>query len=127
MEVSRPGPSFTIDTVTALAAKHPDWELFLVAGLDALRDLPTWYQAEALARKVGLLACYRPPLEPEPVVQSLPVAFRRGLQLVRLPQVEVSATLIRERIAAGQPYAAFVHPAVYNHIESQGLYRVERR
>lgn len=122
LELVRPGKSFTIETVRALHSAHPDWELFLVMGLDALLDLPTWYQAEALAQETRFLACLRPPLEAGASLDLLPPLFRERSQLIELPQIEIKASLIRERVAAGAPYAAFLHPAVYNHIEKQHLY-----
>ena len=122
LELARPGKSFTIETVRALRSAHPDWELFLVMGLDTLLDLPTWYQAEALAEETRFLACLRPPLEASASLDLLPPLFRERSQLIKLPQIEIEASLIRERVAAEAPYAAFLHPAVYNHIEKQHLY-----
>jgi nicotinate-nucleotide adenylyltransferase len=124
LELDRPGPSYTADTLEALRAARPDDELFLVLGEDALDDLPTWVRPErilelatsAVARRAGV---------PPAAGEGLPGLRERAVWL-RMPLVDVSATEIRERVRRGLPVGELVPPVVEVYIQEHGLYRDEQ-
>lgn len=115
-EVARGGLSYTIDTVRALKAAHPDAELVLVMGADTAATLPQWREPEALALLVEVAVAGR---GAEPV--QLPAGFRA--QPFPIRRVDISATEIRSRVRAGRSIRGFVPDAVAAYVSAHGLYR----
>ncbi|MFQ5508016.1 MAG: nicotinate-nucleotide adenylyltransferase [Leptospirillia bacterium] len=60
IETCRDGPSYTIDTVRALKAEHPDVSWTLIMGLDAMLSIDAWHQADALLRACPVVVLFRP-------------------------------------------------------------------
>lgn len=116
-ELERPGPSYMIDTVTALQAGQPQARWWLLLGADQCARLPTWHRWQELLQRVGLAVAARPGF-------AAPAALA-GHAFTLLPMVpaEVSATEIRRRAAAGLPLADLVAPEVARYIDHHGLYR----
>ena len=115
-EVARGGLSYTIDTVRALRAAHPDAELVLLMGADTAATLPQWREPEALSLLVQVAVAGR---GGEPV--QLPVGFRA--QPFPMRRVDISATEIRARVGTGRSIRGFVPDAVADYIAAHGLYR----
>lgn len=120
LEIDRDGPSYTIDTVRALRAAHPDATLYLVIGADACAGLSTWREWPALLEQVTLAVAPRPgtPLAAAPAVAA-------AARVVELPLLatDLSSTVARARAAAGQDLTGLVPPEVARYIETQGVYR----
>lgn len=114
LELDRPGPSYTIDTLRALHRREPDARWALLLGADAARDLPLWREAEALPQFATLVVFARAgvdaPVLPWPV------------QRVTVPALEISATQIRHRAAAGQSLRYWVPDPVAEVIRGERLY-----
>jgi nicotinate-nucleotide adenylyltransferase len=120
LELHREGPSYTADTLRELHRRAPADVLFLLLGADALRDLPTWHRPDEVARLAVLAAVTREgegadPALPYPV---LPVPVTR---------VDLSATEVRRRVAAGDSIRYLVPDAVAAIIRRDGLYRDAER
>ncbi len=119
LELERDGPSYTVDTLRALHAAHPDADLTFILGADVAATLPAWHESgelPALARFAVALRVGGPPItEPQPT----------GFPLVPLctPMIEVSSSLVRERVHRGLPVQELVGPAVASYIATHGLYR----
>lgn len=117
-ELLRPGPSYTYDTLAALADEHPDDAWRLVIGADNLDGFPTWHRYRELLALAPLLVFARegrtgtaPPEVPEE-------------RIMRIPDFDMpmSSTGIRAMLVAGQEPAGL--PAVVlDHIRARGLYR----
>lgn len=114
LELERPGPSYTVDTLRALRAREPGREFALLVGADAARDLPKWHQADALAGLATLVVFARPGVE----IPALPWPSRT----VAVPGVEISATGVRARVAAGLPVRYWVPDPVAEFIGANRLY-----
>ena len=121
-EIERAGPSYTLDTVRELHAAEPGTEWVLIIGLDQYARLHTWRDWPVLLGLVTLAVANRPgtDMQPSPEVQAHPH------RAVPLPMLDISATDIRTRIAAGQDISHLVPPEVARYIETQGLYRKPR-
>lgn len=117
LELDRPGPSFTVDTLRALRAREPGEEFALLVGADAARDLPKWHEASALPGLASLVVFARAGV----AVPELPWPVR----VVPVPVVEISATEIRARVAAGRPVRYWVPEAVAGVIEAERLYSTD--
>ena len=121
MELERPGPSYTADTLEALRAARPDDELFFVIGEDALADLPNWVRPERIL-ELATLAVARRVDVPQAAGERLPGLSERVVRL-KMPLLAVSATEIRERVRRGEPIGELVPPTVGAYIREHGLYR----
>ena len=131
IELSRPGRSFTYDTLRALRERHPGDRLLWLIGLDILEDLPRWYRAAALVREFEFLVAMRPPGGPllESARSALREAFgvraarRLTANVLTTPLIEISSTTIRARVANGLPIDWLTPPPVARYVRKHGLYR----
>jgi len=118
-ELRRRGVSYTLDTVRELAAAEPGTEWVLILGQDQYASLHTWRDWRELVGLVTLAIANRPDAEPAVNAQIAKVPH----QMVSLPMMDVSSTEVRRRVAAGEPIAGLVPPAVASYIERRQLYR----
>jgi nicotinate-nucleotide adenylyltransferase len=114
IEVDRPGPTYTIDTVERLADSQT--EVFLIIGSDVAARLDTWHRANELRAAVTLGVVARADAEPAPV----PKGWRSVT--ITMPNLEVSSTDLRRRIAAGEPIDVLVPPSAVRLIRTRALY-----
>jgi len=114
-EIDRGGPSYTADTLMALAEKHPGAELFTIVGDDAAAGLPSWTRVEQVAEYSQLVVVDRPG-----VAVDLPTQF--SWLRVESPRLEVSSTDLRSRFSDGRPLDYLVTEPVLRVIEERGLY-----
>ncbi len=124
LELERPGPSYTADTLEALSDDRPEDELFFLLGEDALMDLPNWERPPRILELARLAVARRADSSPEALEEAarrLPGLGERVVWL-KMPAVAVSATEIRERVREGQPIGGLVPATVEEYIRMQGLY-----
>lgn len=122
MELDRDDVSWTVDTLRRLRAGRPSDELFLLIGADSLRDFLTWREPEEIARLATLVAVNRGDMAIEELTVGLPDSIRSQVQAVSMPSVALSASDIRERVAAGRSIRFMVPRAVEEYIRQHGLY-----
>ncbi len=126
IEIDRAGPTYTIDTIRQMQAEHgPGHEFYFITGWDSLKQLPLWRDADLLVQLCRLVAVPRPGVT-APDISRLEAAIpgiSERLMLLDRPQIEISSTEIRERLARGQPIASMVPVAVERYIREHGLYR----
>jgi len=116
LEIQRGGVSYTVDTLRALHASHPDAELTLIVGADVAATLGCWRQPEQLLELARVAVATRPGAAPAPP--------NPRMELLELPAIDVSSSLVRERVARGEPVADLVGGQVAAYIAEHGLYRV---
>ena len=118
-EMQRPGPSYTLDTVRELQAATPGADWYLLIGQDQYRNLHTWHGVDELLQRVTLAVALRPgePAEADARVRAAPMVA------LAMPPMDISATEVRRRAAAGRDISALVPSAVAQYIYQQGLYR----
>jgi nicotinate-nucleotide adenylyltransferase len=114
IELDRPGPSYTVDTLRALRAREPEAEFALLIGADAAAELAAWREAEALPKLARIVAFAR---AGAPVPASALID-----RSVVVPALEISATEIRRRVRDGRPIRYWVPDAVADYIAAQRLY-----
>jgi nicotinate-nucleotide adenylyltransferase len=121
LEVTRSGPSYTIDTVRTLRRQGWDRVTWLI-GADMVSILPKWHEPLELLREAELLVMARPGWSFD--WEALPEPYRvLKERVVEAPLIDVSATTIRRRVAAGQSIRYFTPDAVCGYIAARGLYR----
>ncbi len=113
-EIGRAGPSYTVDTLRELHSETPDDELFLLVGADAAWDMPRWHNAEMLSQYASLVVLSRPGFD----VPELDMISRS----VEVPQINLSASRIREMAGGGGSLRYLVPAEVVEYIESNELY-----
>jgi nicotinate-nucleotide adenylyltransferase len=126
IEIERGGPTYTVDTIRDLRACLPlEDDLYFVVGWDNLLDLGRWHSPAELIMLCRLVAVprvgYRVP-DRESLEKILPGLSKRVVLLDK-PEIDISASVIRERARLGQSLAHLVPPAVENYIKEKGLYR----
>ena len=124
LELERPGPSYTADTLEALRDDRPEDELFFLMGEDALMDLPNWARPQRILELAMLVVARREDSSAEALEEAerrLPGLGERVVWL-KMPVVAVSATEIRERVRGGQPIADLAPATVEEYIRERGLY-----
>jgi nicotinate-nucleotide adenylyltransferase len=123
IEIERPGPSYTLDTVQALAAAQPQVQWYLLIGQDQYAGLHTWNGWRTLLSLVVLAVANRP--GGAAAVHPDVLAFPH--RVVPLPMLDISSTCVRNRVAQGRDISTLVPPEVARYIDSHGLYRAAPR
>lgn len=125
LEMERPGPSYTLDSVLELKRLHPDDELMLVMAADSLAQIDTWYEPDRLLDEIEWIVGPRPgPDTPDP--ERLRDRFgdrSTRIHLLEGPALAVSSSEIRRRVAAGHAVRYLVPRDVEELIIERGLYR----
>jgi nicotinate-nucleotide adenylyltransferase len=124
IEVRRPGPSYTVDTLEELSATTPDIELFLILGGDIAAGLPNWHRIERVLELATAVVAERrgtPRASIEDALESVR-AGERG-RFFPMPPIGLSSTMIRERVRAGQPIKYLVPDAVDTYVQQHTLYQ----
>jgi nicotinate-nucleotide adenylyltransferase len=124
IEVTREGPSYTLDTLWALRGANPHAELFFVLGWDAASQLRSWHRPDEVLAIAPIVVVSRPgrnaPAEAD--IRSAGLDPAR-IVLCPRPTPSVSGSEIRRAIAAGKSIAGMVPPAVERYIATHHLYR----
>jgi nicotinate-nucleotide adenylyltransferase len=124
IELDRPGPHYTLDTVKSIAHQYPDADITPIIGGDSLRDLPKWHRPKELIQACHWIGVMRRPGEQEnfSVLEDELPGISLKVHYVDAPLLEIASREIRTRIASGRPFRYYLHPAVYEYIENNHLY-----
>lgn len=143
LELRRPGPSYTVDTLEALAAAGD--ELFYVVGSETFLDLLTWREPRRIARLARLVVIPRAgsPFDAESAAAQKVLrdtgidggfvhsaagggsAPSRGVLIVHATSLPLSASELRRRVREGRSVAFRMPPAAIEYVRAHGLYRAE--
>jgi nicotinate-nucleotide adenylyltransferase len=125
IDIDRDGTSYTIDTLEMLKEELGEGtELYFIIGQDNLETLHRWREPEKLVRLCRLVAYRRPGptlADPAAIEKTIPGLSGRLIVLDE-PEMDISATGIRERIAGGQEITGLVPGPVEEYIRDRGLY-----
>ncbi|WP_334683796.1 nicotinate-nucleotide adenylyltransferase [Arthrobacter sp. CAN_A214] len=116
VDIDRPGPTFTIDTLRDLKIQRPDAQLFFITGADAMAQILTWKNAEELWSLAHFIGVTRPGHELDD--------GGRDVSLLEVPAMAISSTDCRQRVGSGNPVWYLVPDGVVQYIAKHGLYRV---
>ena len=124
VETSREGPSFTYRTLELLSDDRAGDEFWFVMGADVAAGLEGWREPRRVLELARLAIAARPGTELDEAEAALErLGGGDRADLVRMPEVAVSSTRIRRRIAQGRPIRYLVPDAVREFIDERGLYR----
>ena len=129
VDLERPGPSYTVETLRLLREQWGEQTtIYFVIGRDSLEDLLDWYDPLGILEQLDyLVAVKRPGYTEEKgyierLEERLP-GIRQRLIIMSAPQLEISATELRQRVAEGRPIKYQVPEVVEQYILQHGLYR----
>ena len=128
MEVERLGLTYTVDTLAELRARDGAasrrTEMYLILGMDSVRELRRWHEPERLFEMCVVVAVSRPDTDDvtaSSFEQDFPAAADR-FRLLKGPLLNISATDVRNRVAEGRPIGDSVPASVEQYIRYHGLY-----
>ena len=125
VEIERVGPSFTVDTVEALASAHRGTTLHLILSAETFAELPSWHEPERLFEAARMAVVPRegyPAPDPAWLGRAFPGREDR-VDYLGGPRLGLSSTALRTRVAAGRSIRYLVPPAVEAYIVDHHLYR----
>lgn len=127
IELERPGPSYTVDTLRALRQQlGADTEINFVVGVDAFLGMDGWRSPEQVMELARIVVVSRPGYNGRAVrerLASLPEHLRRRVLHLEIASLDISASELRRRLGEGRSVRYLIPPAVLAYIEQHGLYR----
>jgi nicotinate-nucleotide adenylyltransferase len=152
VEIDRPGASYTMDTMRHFRELYGD-DVFFIVGQDAMEDVGSWHSASALLKTSNFIVASRPGYDPSTLMEVLSGVLNAVYRNVKLLPLEVdedgvtslmrvegsastiritqitalgiSSSLIRRKVARGEPVKYLVPDAVERYLKAEGLYRRE--
>ncbi|HHV71005.1 MAG TPA: nicotinate-nucleotide adenylyltransferase [Clostridia bacterium] len=127
LEIKREGFSYTVDTISYFKSILPqDTELFFIVGSDAILELHTWKEPERLLTLCQFVVMTRPGYQNNELFSLVDKynqnKFVKGIKIVEVPYIEISSTLIRNRVKNGLSITYLVPEKVEKYIREHGLY-----
>lgn len=126
MELQRGGVSYTFDTMKQIQFEHPGAELFFIVGLDSLTILHSWRNVDKLLELCTIVPFARGGEDPAKIADQIQLSkdwkTRLLERLIRIHEIEISASEIRMRLAEGLSIRYLVPPEVEMYIAEHGLY-----
>ncbi len=116
IEFSLPKPSYTIDTMTYLSEKYPDTKFALIMGGDNLATIQKWKNYEMLLKNYPIYLYNRPGYDTSENIEL------GNIYVYDAPLMEISSSMIRQRLKESQSIHYLVTSPVLNFIEAKGLY-----
>lgn len=116
IELERPGPSYTFETMKQLTALFPKLQFYFIIGADMIEYLPKWYKIDELLELVTFIGVNRPTYRresPYPLVH------------IDIPEFKVSSSLIRKRLKEGSSVRYLLPDSVIDYIKEKQLYGTE--
>ncbi|MFQ5886297.1 MAG: nicotinate-nucleotide adenylyltransferase [Anaerolineae bacterium] len=122
IDLDRPGPSYTVDTIALLRQKWTE-EIYFIMGVDSLMEIDTWHQPQRLIQLCRLVAVERPGFVPdmERLEAAVPGITAR-MEIIDMPQMEISSTDLQRRVREGLPIKYQLPPQVEKYIYQHRLY-----
>ncbi len=125
VDIDRPGPTYTVDTLQDLHHERgDDVDFFFITGADALTQILTWREVSEIFDLAHFVGVTRPGVElDESPVDQMP---QDKLTVVEVPALSISSTACRERVWGGEPIWYLVPDGIVQYIAKRGLYRPDR-
>lgn len=120
VEFSLPTPSYTIDTLTYLKEKYPDYSFSLIMGEDNLKSLRKWKNYEILLKNHHIIV-YPRVFEGER--KDSEYLQHENISLIEAPVIELSATEIRNMIKQGKNVRPMLPPEVFEYLDGSSFYK----
>lgn len=125
IEIDRPGPTYTVDTLEELRERHGvSAELFFISGADAIWEILTWKDPDRVASLTRFIAATRPGYDLSRFHDSeLAEHVGDRVDFMEVPALAISSTDIRRRVHSGLPIRYLLPESVASYVAKNGLYR----
>lgn len=127
IEIDRPGPSYTLDTLRLLVQEYPGDSFFFITGIDAVLDMPSWHEAHTLMEMAHIVAVTRPGYRVDELRWALSEDRLKHVSIVEVATLNISSSEIRQRIREGLSIRYLTPQPVAHYIAHYGLYRYPER
>ena len=125
VDIDRPPPHYAVDTLQVLSKEYPGDELIYLMGGDSLHDLRSWHRPQAFVQACdGIAVLLRPGPPPDlaGLEADLPGLIPK-VTFIQAPMMEISSSLIRQRVKVRRPVRYFLPPSVFKIMEAERLYQ----
>jgi nicotinate-nucleotide adenylyltransferase len=126
VDVRRPGPTYTADTLVDVRREEPPSKWWFIVGVDAFAKVPTWHNAERLGGLARFAVVPRPGFDPNVVKSAQDEMAARSapidVDFIDMAPIDVSSTRIRDSVATGISIKGLVSDSVAAYIDQHGLY-----
>jgi nicotinate-nucleotide adenylyltransferase len=125
VDIDRPGPHYSVDTVEILKKKYSDQALIYLMGGDSLHDLPNWHQPHEFMGLLDGIGVMRRPgddIDLSELLRELPELSEK-LNFVTAPLLEISAEQIRRRAREDRAFRYYLLPSIYAFIRRENIYK----
>jgi nicotinate-nucleotide adenylyltransferase len=122
VEIDRVGPTYTVDTLRALAAANQDAELYFITGADAIFEIFDWKDPDEVLHLAHFIAATRPGYDLRRF-ETRSESKQPNVSAMNIPALAISSTDVRERVREGRPIRYLLPEGVKSYIEKVGLYR----
>jgi nicotinate-nucleotide adenylyltransferase len=123
VEISRPGVSYTVDTLKVIHKLHDNATLLYITGIDTAVELMTWKSPDEVMALAEFIAISRPGHSISQLDSALPERYRKRVHTLESAKLNISSTEIRKRVSAGSTIRYLLPDAVLEYIERNNLYR----
>ncbi|MEX2356620.1 MAG: nicotinate-nucleotide adenylyltransferase [Thermaerobacterales bacterium] len=125
LELNRPGPSYTADTLKSLARLHPGCDLYFITGIDAFMGISRWREPQVLFSSARIVVVSRPGYNGKSLsaaLSELSPEQRERVEVVEIPSLDISSSDLRRRVREGRSIRYLVPEAVRCYIQDHKLY-----
>ena len=126
LEIKRPGNTYTVETLRELKKHWPEHEVFYIIGADCLFSMENWYQAEEIFRLCTMLVARRDGKsrgEMRKKARDLKDRFQAKIHLLEFQEMEISSTLIRDRIKNGNSIRDLLPEKLAKEMKKKGYFK----
>jgi len=126
LEAKRDSSSTTFDTLTILHKNFPDTRFHWCIGYDHLFSIEKWYRGHELLEQFSLVVLNRGGFEQEQArirISEIESKYNAHITAISMPEIEISSTDIRERVAKNKSIYGFTPESIIDYIENNGLYK----
>lgn len=120
-EIKNGGLSYTVDTLEHFKSIYD--EIYFIIGGDSIRDFPTWYRPEEIAKLCTLIVYPREGLDTDYYIKNAEKLFSANVKKLVSPRIDISSSDIRQRVSSGKSVRYLVPENVRKIIEENNLYR----
>jgi len=126
LEINREGYTYTVDTLTQLRQLYGERaKLFFIIGADNIKEIVNWKDAEKLFGMCEFVAFMRPGFDDSyyKQIEDLRKTYKAEIHVIKAPLIDISSTMIRNRVAEGKSVKYMLPERVEKYIIKNGLYK----
>lgn len=126
IEIDREGNSYSYETLEILKQQNPDVEYYFILGADSLMEIDHWKNPDKLMASCTLLTAVRDDYDKQKLeekMEALRNNYQAHIELLPTARIDLSSTMIREKVRNGQSVRYMMPDAVREYIEKRGIYQ----